>query len=122
MTDQTFSIPVDFSAKEHLQRMAEEWATSNYRVAVGFDSDIAHMVREPHEEWQQRTKHEDGCVTLAFDASDLAWPCRRVLAYQDRAKVVGHQGWRPWSGTRREPSPPATWIATDESAQRHALL
>jgi predicted DNA-binding transcriptional regulator YafY len=89
VTDQTFSIPVDFSAREHLQRMAEERAASYYRVAVRFDSDIACIVRERHEEWQQLTEHEDGCVTLAFDASDLAWPCRWVLACQDRGKVVG---------------------------------
>lgn len=89
MADQTFSIPVDFSASEHLQRMAEERAASYYRVAVRFDSGIAHVVRERHDEWQQLTEHEDGCVPLAFDASDLAWPCLWVLAYQDRAKVVG---------------------------------
>ncbi len=88
MTDQAVSIPIDFSAREHQQRMAEGRAASYHRVAVRFDSGIAHMVREGHDEWQQLTEHEHGCVTLAFDASDLAWPCRWVLAYQDRARVV----------------------------------
>jgi predicted DNA-binding transcriptional regulator YafY len=88
-TDQTFTVPVDFSAREHLLRMAHERGASYHHVAVRFDSDIAHMIRERHEEWQQLTEHEDGSVTLSFDASDLAWPCRWVLTYQDRATVVG---------------------------------
>jgi predicted DNA-binding transcriptional regulator YafY len=40
------------------------------------------------EEWQQLEEHEDGSVTLSFDASDLAWPCRWVLTYQDKATVL----------------------------------
>ncbi len=27
-------------------------------------------------------------MLLTFDASDLAWPCRWVMAYQDRATVL----------------------------------
>jgi predicted DNA-binding transcriptional regulator YafY len=88
-SDETFEIPSDFSAREHLLRMAQERPATYYRVAVRFDPDVAHIVRERREEWQDLTDHDDGAVTLAFDASDLAWPCRWVLTYQDKATVLG---------------------------------
>jgi predicted DNA-binding transcriptional regulator YafY len=88
-TGQVFEMPPDFDAREYLLRMAEERPATYYRVAVRFDPDVAHIVRERHEEWQELTDHEDGSVTLAFEASDLAWPCRWVLTYQDKATVVG---------------------------------
>ena len=28
-------------------------------------------------------------MTLTFEASELAWPCRWVLTYQDKATVLG---------------------------------
>jgi predicted DNA-binding transcriptional regulator YafY len=86
---ETFEVPAAFSAREHLMRMYEERPATYYRVAVRFDPDVAHVVRERREEWQELTDHEDGAVTLSFDASDLAWPCRWVLTYQDKATVLG---------------------------------
>jgi predicted DNA-binding transcriptional regulator YafY len=86
---ETFEVPPDFDARDYLLRMAEERPATYYRVAVRFDPEVAHIVRERQEEWQELVEHEDGAVTLAFDASDLAWPCRWVLAYQDKATVVG---------------------------------
>jgi predicted DNA-binding transcriptional regulator YafY len=50
---------------------------------------VAHIVRERREEWQDLTERADGSVILAFDASELAWPSRWVLTYQDQATVVG---------------------------------
>jgi predicted DNA-binding transcriptional regulator YafY len=88
-TSETFEVPPRFSAREYLQRMAEERPAAYYRVVVRFDSEVAHVVRERRDEWQELIEHEDGSVTLAFDASDLAWPCRWVLTYQDKAAVVG---------------------------------
>jgi predicted DNA-binding transcriptional regulator YafY len=88
-TGETFEIPADFDARSYLLRMAEERPASYYRVAVRFDVAVAHIVRERREEWQELLEHEDGSVTLSFDASDLAWPCRWVLTYQDKAAVVG---------------------------------
>ncbi len=88
-TAETFEVPADFSARDYLLRMAEERPATYYRVAVQFDAKVAHIVRERREEWQDLTEHPDGSVTLAFDASDLAWPCRWVLTYQDRATVIG---------------------------------
>ena len=88
-TDATFEVPPGFSARKHLQSMSEERPSTYYRVAVHFSPEVAHIVRERQEEWQQLTEHHDGSVTLSFDASDLAWPCRWVLTYQDKATVVG---------------------------------
>ena len=88
-TDQTFELPADFNARDYLQRMAAEQPGTYYRVTVRFDPDVAHIVRERREEWQDLTEHEDGAVTLAFDASELAWPCRWVLTYQNKATVLG---------------------------------
>jgi predicted DNA-binding transcriptional regulator YafY len=88
-TGGTFEVPPDFSARDYLQRMTSERPAAYYRVAVRFDPEVAHIVRERREEWQDLTEHGDGSVTLAFDASDLAWPCRWVLTYQDRATVIG---------------------------------
>jgi predicted DNA-binding transcriptional regulator YafY len=88
-TLETFEVPPGFSAREYLQRMAEERPAAYYRVVVRFDSEVAHIVRERRDEWQELIEHDDGSVTLAFDASDLAWPCRWVLTYQDKAAVVG---------------------------------
>jgi len=88
-TGETFELPAGFSAREYLLRMAEERPATYYRVAIRFDPDVAHIVRERREEWQQLTEQADGSVILAFDASDLAWPCRWVLTYQDRATVLG---------------------------------
>jgi predicted DNA-binding transcriptional regulator YafY len=85
----TFQVPPDFSAREYLQRMADERPAAYYRVVVRFDAKVAHIVRERRDEWQELVEHDDGSVTLAFDASDLAWPCRWVLTYQDRATVLG---------------------------------
>jgi predicted DNA-binding transcriptional regulator YafY len=88
-TPETFELPSGFSARAYLQRMADERPTTYYRVVVRFEPEAAHIVRERREAWQDLTEHDDGSVTLAFDASDLAWPCRWVLTYQDRATVVG---------------------------------
>ncbi len=88
-TTEVFEIPPDFSARDYLRRMAEERRTTYYRVIVHFEPDVAHIVRERREEWQDLTEHDDGSITLAFDASDLAWPCRWVLTYQDKATVAG---------------------------------
>lgn len=88
-TPETFEVPPDFDAREYLQRMAEERPATYYRVAVRFDPEVAHIVRERQEEWQDLTEHGDGSVTLTFDASELAWPCRWVLTYQDKATVIG---------------------------------
>ncbi len=87
-TGETFELPADFSAREYLLRMADERPATCYRVVVRFEPEIAHLIRERQEEWQELTEHEDGTVTLAFDASDLAWPCRWVLTYQDKATVL----------------------------------
>jgi predicted DNA-binding transcriptional regulator YafY len=86
---ETFEVPADFSAREHLSRMSEERPATYYRIAVSFDPEVSHIVRERQEDWQELVEHEDGSVTLSFDASDLAWPCRWVLTYQDRATVLG---------------------------------
>jgi predicted DNA-binding transcriptional regulator YafY len=88
-TGESFEFPVGFSAREYLLRMAQERPATYYRVAVRFEPEVAHIVRERREEWQELADHDDGSVTLAFDASDLAWPCRWVLTYQDRATVLG---------------------------------
>jgi predicted DNA-binding transcriptional regulator YafY len=88
-TDETFEVPADFSARDYLLRMVEERPTNYYRVVVLFEPEVAHIVRERREEWQDLHEHHDGSVTLAFDASDLAWPCRWVLTYQDKATVIG---------------------------------
>jgi predicted DNA-binding transcriptional regulator YafY len=88
-TGKTFEAPPGFDARAYLLRMAEERPATYYRVAIRFDAAVAHIVRERHEEWQELLEHEDGSVTLSFDASDLAWPCRWVLTYQDKATVVG---------------------------------
>jgi predicted DNA-binding transcriptional regulator YafY len=89
LTAEAFELPSDFSAREYLQRMADERPAAYYRVVVRFEAEVAHIVRERREEWQDLTEHADGSVTLAFDASDLAWPCRWVLTYQDAATVIG---------------------------------
>lgn len=86
---ETFEVPASFSAREHLMRMAQERPATYHRVAVRFEPEVAHIVRERHEEWQDLTEQGDGSVMLAFDASDLAWPCRWVLTYQDKATVIG---------------------------------
>ena len=88
-TDMTFEVPAGFSAREYLLRMAQERPATYYRVVIRFDPEVAHIVRERQEEWQDLTEHGDGSVTLAFDASDLAWPSRWVLTYQDKATVLG---------------------------------
>lgn len=85
--DATFELPDDFSARETLSRMEKERPAAYYHIVVRFDSEVAHIVRQRQEEWQQLTEHSDGDVTLSFDASELAWPCRWVLTYQDRARV-----------------------------------
>ena len=85
----TFEVPATFSAREHLMQMTQERPATYYRVAVRFEPEVAHVVRERHEEWQDLTEQGDGSVMLAFDASDLAWPCRWVLTYQDKATVIG---------------------------------
>lgn len=87
-TGETFEVPSNFSARDYLLRMADERPATCYRVAVRFDPEVAHLIRERREEWQELTEHADGGVTLAFDASDLAWPCRWVLTYQDKAIVL----------------------------------
>jgi len=89
LADETFEVPAGFSAREHLLRMAQERPATYYRVVVRFDPEVAHIVRERQEEWQDLAEQDDGSVTLAFDASDLAWPSRWVLTYQDKATVLG---------------------------------
>jgi predicted DNA-binding transcriptional regulator YafY len=83
-----FEIPADFDARTHLQRMGEERPSTYYLVMVRFDPEVAHIVRERREEWQELVEHPDGSVTLSFQSSDLAWPCRWVLTYRDGATVI----------------------------------
>lgn len=85
---ETFDVPPDFDARGYLQRMADERPETYYRVVIRFQPEVAHIVRERQEEWQDLSEHQDGSVTLAFDASELAWPCRWVLTYQDKATVI----------------------------------
>jgi predicted DNA-binding transcriptional regulator YafY len=87
-TGETFELPPNFSARDHLLQMAQERPATYSRVTVRFDPEVAHIVRERLEEWQRLEEHDDGSVTLSFDASDLAWPCRWVLTYQDKARVL----------------------------------
>jgi predicted DNA-binding transcriptional regulator YafY len=87
-TGETFEVPADFSDRDYLLRMAEERPQAYFHIAFCFDADVADLVRERREDWQELGEHGDGSVTLSFDASDLAWPCRWVLTYQDKAKVV----------------------------------
>jgi predicted DNA-binding transcriptional regulator YafY len=68
--------------------MAEERPATYFRVVVRFAAEIAHIVRQRREEWQHLVEESDGSVTVSFDASDLAWPCRWVLTYQDHATVL----------------------------------
>jgi predicted DNA-binding transcriptional regulator YafY len=89
LESETFDVPASFSAREYLMQMVQERPATYYRVVVRFEPEVAHIVRERHEEWQDLTEQGDGSVILAFDASDLAWPCRWVLTYQDRATVIG---------------------------------
>jgi proteasome accessory factor B len=88
-TGETFALPPGFSAREYLQRVSSERPATYHRVVVRFSPEVAHVVRERREDWQELSEEEDGSVTLAFDASDLAWPCRWVLTYQDSATVIG---------------------------------
>lgn len=87
--DETFEVPQGFAAREYLQRMAGDRPEAYHRVVVRFDPEVSHIVRERLEDWQDLTENPDGSVILAFDASDLAWPCRWVLTYQDKATVIG---------------------------------
>jgi predicted DNA-binding transcriptional regulator YafY len=87
-TDENFEVPPGFDARAYLERMAGQRPEAYYRVVVRFDLEVAHIVRERREEWQDLVEHSDGSVTLAFDASELDWPCRWVLTYQDRATVL----------------------------------
>jgi predicted DNA-binding transcriptional regulator YafY len=88
-TGETFEIAVGFDARDYLQRMVQERPATYYRVAVRFDPEVAHIVRERREDWQDLSEEGDGTVTLTFEASELAWPCRWVLTYQDKATVLG---------------------------------
>jgi predicted DNA-binding transcriptional regulator YafY len=88
-TGETFEVPVSFDARDYLHRMVEERPATYYRVAVRFDPEVAHIVRERQEDWQDLSEDGDGTVTLTFEASELAWPCRWVLTYQDKATVLG---------------------------------
>jgi predicted DNA-binding transcriptional regulator YafY len=90
-TGAVFVIPAGFSAREYLLRMAEERPTTYYQISVRFEQEVAHIVRQRLEEWQRLEEHDDGSVTLSFEASDLAWPCRWVLTYQDKATVIAPQ-------------------------------
>ncbi|MGD8626706.1 MAG: YafY family protein [Anaerolineae bacterium] len=86
---ESFEVPADFSARDYLLRMTDGRPSTYYRVVVRFEPEVAHIVRERLEEWQELVEGDDGSVTLSFDASDLAWPCRWVLTYQDKATVLG---------------------------------
>jgi predicted DNA-binding transcriptional regulator YafY len=88
-TGEQSEVPRDFSAREYLQRMAVERPTAYHRVVVHFEPEVAHLVRERRETWQDLAEHQDGSVTLSFDSSDLAWPRRWVLSWQDSATVLG---------------------------------
>jgi predicted DNA-binding transcriptional regulator YafY len=85
---ESFEVPAGFSARDYLSGMTDGRPSTYYRVAVRFEPEVAHIVRERLEEWQELAEEDEGSVTLSFDASDLAWPCRWVLTYQDKATVL----------------------------------
>jgi predicted DNA-binding transcriptional regulator YafY len=84
--DRDFVVPEGFSAQAYVERTMQ--FENNYEVVVHLDSRVAPYVREHTGHWTELIDHEDGSVTVRFDASGLDWASGWVLSYGSAARVL----------------------------------
>ena len=83
---QSFTLPSDFSVREHLQRTL--WYEPNYHVAVYLDAAVATKVRDLHGHWMELIDQPDGSVLARFGVLNLEWTTGWVLGHGAAAKVL----------------------------------
>ena len=85
-SEDSFTIPRDFSARNYLDRTMQFEDT--YKIRVLMDKEIAPYIRENHGHWAELNEHEDGSLTVSFGTSGLDWVTGWVLSYGSRALVL----------------------------------
>ena len=85
-SEDSFTIPRDFSARNYLERTMQFEDT--YKIRVLMDKEIAPYIRENHGHWAELNEHEDGSLTVSFGTSGLDWVTGWVLSYGSRALVL----------------------------------
>jgi len=81
-----FTMPRDFSVREHLARTMR--FEPNYKVLVHLEASVALQVRERHGHWMEIAACDDGSITTRFGVSNLDWTTGWVLSYGSAAKAL----------------------------------
>ena len=82
-----YTIPRDFSVREHMERTMRSELT--YAVEVRLEPEVAHAVREWHGDWMEMIDRPDGSITARFGVADLEWVSGWVRGFGLAAKVLG---------------------------------
>jgi predicted DNA-binding transcriptional regulator YafY len=82
----TFIMPDDFSVRDYLGEAMRLEPT--FSVLVELDASVAPQAREWHSHWMEITDHDDGSITVRFDAADLDWATRWTLQQGPGARVL----------------------------------
>ncbi|MFZ5917023.1 MAG: helix-turn-helix transcriptional regulator [Chloroflexota bacterium] len=85
-TNQSFTIPRDFSVRDYLAHsMSFEPA---YTVAVHMEASVAPEVRERYGHWMDIVDHDDGAITVRFSTASLDWATGWALMYGPAARAL----------------------------------
>jgi predicted DNA-binding transcriptional regulator YafY len=81
-----FTMPVDFSVREHLARTL--WVDPPYRVVIQLDACVATKVRDLHGHWMELVEQRDGSLLARFGVTHLDWAAGWALSYGAAARVI----------------------------------
>jgi predicted DNA-binding transcriptional regulator YafY len=115
----SFAVPADFSVRDYLAETMRLEPT--FRVVIDLDATVAPLVRERHGHWMTISDHEDGSITVTFDAAELDWatgwtlqqgPGARAIAPPELVKRVRNAARAIWQQYEKDNEP-----ATQSAAQ-----
>ena len=84
--DQTFSVPKDFSVREHLARTLR--TEPQYRITVSLEPSIVTKARDLYGHWMDFADQHDGSAIVQFGGHNLDWATGWVLSLGSAARVI----------------------------------
>jgi predicted DNA-binding transcriptional regulator YafY len=85
-SEQTFTMPKDFSVREYLTRTL--LFEPKYEVVVRIEASAATKTRDIHGHWMELTDQPDGSLIARFGVTSLDWPTGWVLSYGSTAEAI----------------------------------
>jgi predicted DNA-binding transcriptional regulator YafY len=82
----SFVTPADFSVRDYLAETMRLEPT--FQVVIDLDAGLAPLVRERHGHWMAIADHDDGSITVRFDAAELDWAVGWTLQQGAGARAI----------------------------------